>query len=99
MLGCPHCETEIRTKELSHPGLFKNYRICPKCGGKFTPDIKTKNLQMIWIFIAIVSLVFSVLLYFKGTNWLIPAVVSYFVLGLIIYWGNRQIYLVPYKPN
>ena len=99
MLRCPHCETEILMRKLSHPGLFKDYRICPKCGGKFTPDIKTKYRQMICIFIAIVSLVFTLLLYFEGTNWLIPGVVSYFVLGLLIYWGNKHIFLVPYNPD
>ncbi len=99
MLSCPHCETEIRLRELSHPGLFKDYRICPKCSGKFTPDRKTKSRQMICIIIAIVSLVFTVLLYYEGTKWLILCVISYFVLGLLVYWGNKRIYLVPYNPD
>lgn len=65
----------------------------------FTPDTKTKHRQMICIFIALVSLVLTVLLYFEGIKWLLPAVVSYLVLGLLIYWGNRHIYLVPYNSD
>ena len=84
-------------RELDHPGLFEDYRICPKCGGKFTPDSKTKYRQAVSIVIAIVSLGFTLLLYFDGTNWLIPASISYLVLGLLIYRGNRRIYLVPYN--
>ena len=26
---------------------------------------------------------------------MIPALVSYIVLGLLIYWGNRQLFYVP----
>ena len=84
-------------KELSHPGLFKDYRICPNCSGKFTPDIKTKYRQAICILVAIVSLVLTILLYFDGTDWLIPGMISYLILGLLIYWGNKHIFLVPYK--
>jgi len=31
-----------------------------------------------------------------GTGWLLPAVTSYLILGGLIYWGNRRVYLVPY---
>ena len=60
------------------------------------PDIKTRYRQAIFIFIAIVSLVLTVLLYFQGTEWLIPAMISYLILALLIYWGNKHIFLVPY---
>lgn len=83
-------------RKLKHPGLFKNYRVCPGCHGKFTPDSKTKYRQAIAIFIAGVSLVLTSLLYFEGTEWLIPAVISYLILGILIYRGNKQIFLVPY---
>lgn len=83
-------------RELDHPGLFEDYRVCPKCGGKFTPDSKTKRRQALSILVAIVSLVFTALLYFEGRDWLIPGLISYLVLGLMIYRGNRRIYLVPY---
>jgi hypothetical protein len=96
MLTCPHCETKIVMRQLSHPGLFKNFRICPNCNGKFTPDLKTKYRQAICIFLAIVSLVLTIMLHINGTEWLIPAVISYLFLGLLIYWGNKHIFLVPY---
>ena len=97
MLTCPHCNIEIRVRELRHPGLFKNYRICPNCQGRFTADTDTKYRQAICIFIAIISLVFTMLLYFGSTEWLIPAIFSYVILGLIICWGNKRIFFVPYK--
>lgn len=99
VLECPHCEAEIRMRELGHPGLFKDYRICPQCGRKFTPDRETKHRQAVCIFVAIVSLALTLLLYFHGTNWLIPGLISYLVLGLMIYRGNQRIYLVPFEQD
>ena len=97
VLTCPHCSHEIDIRKLPHPGFFKNFRICPNCERKFTPDPDTKRLQAIAIPIALVSLVFTLLLYFRGTEWLIPAILSYVILGPLFYWGNRRIFLVPYK--
>lgn len=85
-------------RELPHQGLFKNFRICPNCKGSFTPDINTKYRQAKFIFILIISLVISLLLYLDGTRWLIPAFFSYVILGIILYWGNKRMFLVPY-PN
>ena len=97
MLTCPYCNIEIRLRALNHPGLFKNYRVCPNCHGKFTPDTKTKHRQANFIYVAIISLIITMLLYFKGIEWLIPGIISYVILGLLIYWGNKHIFLVPYK--
>ncbi len=60
-------------------------------------DTDTKYRQAFCIFIAVISLVFTMLLYFRGLEWLIPALVSYAFLGLIIYWGNKKVILVPYQ--
>lgn len=97
MLTCPHCNHEIDIRGLPHPGFFKNYRICPNCDGSFTPDPDTKTLQAIFIFILIISLVFTLLLNFGSTGWLIPAISTYVILGLTIYWGNKRMFLVPYQ--
>ena len=97
MTTCPHCSLEIRLRELPHQGFFKSFRICPDCGGSFTVDTDTKYRQAVCLFIAIISLVVTMLLYFRGTEWLIPAVLSYVILGLIIYWGNKRMYLIPYQ--
>ena len=97
ILICPHCRQEVYIRKIPHPGIFKDYRICPNCDGGFTPDRNTKYLQAICIVIALVSTVMTVLLYLGDTDWLTPAIVSYIILGLIIYWGNIRIYLVPYK--
>jgi len=86
-------------RELRHPGFFKNFRVCPNCQGKFTPDTKTKYRQAIFIFIAIISLVITILLYIQGPQWMIPGIISYMILGLLIYRGNRHIFLVPYNIN
>ena len=85
--------------ELDHPGLFENYRVCPGCGGRFTPDTRSKQRQAFFIVVALISLVLTLLLYFDGTGWLLPAVMSYGILGFLIYWGNRRIYLVPYRDD
>jgi uncharacterized protein (DUF983 family) len=98
MLTCPHCGDEICIRELPHQGLFKSHRICPKCDGSFTPDTDTKYRQAVFILILIISLVITLLLYFEGTWWLIPAIFCYVTLGIILYWGNKHMFLVPY-PN
>lgn len=99
MTKCPHCSIEIRLRELRHQGFLKSFRICPNCKGSFTVDTDTKYRQAIFIFIALISLAFTMLLYFRGSKWLIPALVSYVILGLLIYWGNKQVYLVPYQKD
>jgi len=99
MSTCPYCNIEILLKKLLHQGFFNSFRICPNCGGKFTVDADTKFRQAIFIFIALISLAFTLLLYFQGLDWLVPAIVSYVVFGLLIYWGNRQLFFVPYKRN
>jgi hypothetical protein len=97
MQRCPHCSVEIHVRELPHQGLFKNFRICPNCGGSFTVDPDTKIRQAVFTILAVISLVFSVLLYYQGEKWLIPAIDSYVVFGLLIYWGNRKVVFVPYE--
>jgi len=97
MLTCPHCSHEIRVRELPYQGFFKSFRICPYCRGGFTVDTDTKYRQAICIFIAIISLIITMFLYFRGTEWLIPAIFSYVILGLIIYWGNKRMFFVPYQ--
>jgi len=97
VLTCPHCKKHIRIQELSHPGLFKNYRTCTSCGGKFTPDIHTKYLQAICILLAIVSLGITLLLFFDGTSWLVPAIITYLILAALIFWGNKRMFLVAYE--
>ena len=62
-------------------------------------DVKTKYRQAILLLVAAVSMVFTILLYYRGSEWLIPALVSYAIFGLIFYWGNKAVFLVPYPPN
>lgn len=99
MQTCPHCNIEILVRELRHQGLFNNFRICPDCGGRFTVDTKTKQRQAAFIVIAIISLVFTLLLYYQDSKWLTPALVSYVVLGLLIYWGNKKVFFVAYNED
>jgi len=97
MKKCPHCCAEIMLKELPHQGFFVSYRICPKCDGFFTADTDTKYRQALLIVIMLISLVFTIFLYFGENEWLTPAIVSYVAFVLILYWGNKKIYFVPYK--
>jgi len=99
MHTCPHCTIDITVREVPHQGLFDNFRICPNCGGRFTVDTDTKYRQAILIFIALISLAFTIMLYFQGLEWLVAALVSYVVFGLLLYWGNRKMFLVPYQKD
>ena len=81
MLKCPHCNCEIQLKKLPHQGFLNSFRVCPSCKGKFTVDKSTKHRQAIFIVISLISLAFTILMYFKGTDWLIPSVTSYIILG------------------
>jgi len=97
MQTCPHCNIEIIVRELRHQGLFKNFRSCPNCGGNFTVDKDTKYRQAAFIVTAVISLVFTILLYYQDSKWLIPALCSYVVLALLIYWGNKKVLFIPYQ--
>jgi uncharacterized protein (DUF983 family) len=94
---CPHCSVEVIIRKLPYQGLLKSYRICPECGGSFTVDTDTKYRQAILIVILLISLALTIFLYVGGTEWLIPAMVSYVALGLLICWGNMKVFLVPYR--
>jgi uncharacterized protein (DUF983 family) len=99
MTTCPHCSIEIRIRELRHQGLFKSFRICPNCGESFDVDRDTKYRQATFFVIAFISLTFTILLYYGDAKWLIPALVSYVVFGLYIYWANKKVFLVPYQKD
>ena len=99
MQRCPHCNIDTNIRKLPHQGLFKVFRICPNCGGYFTVDAKTKNRQAVFIFILLISTVFTVLMYSRGMEWLIPSLFSYIILGILMYWGNKQLFFVPYEKD
>lgn len=99
MLTCPHCGNEIRVRELPHQGWFENFRICPDCGGAFTVDTKTRRRQAFCLVLAVIALILTLMLHFEGASWLLPAVVSYAVLGLGIYLGNRRVRFVTYRKD
>lgn len=97
MHKCPHCDTEIIVRELPHQGLFKSDRVCPECAGRFTADTDTKYRQAFFLVILLISLVFTLFLYYEDKGWLIPALTSYIALGLLLFRGNRKVFFVPYK--
>jgi uncharacterized protein (DUF983 family) len=99
MQRCPHCRTEVIVRELPHQGFFKSYRVCDKCGGSFTADADTKYRQALFIVIALISLAFTLFLYYEDTGWLVPALTSYVALGLLTYWGNKKMFFVPYNKD
>lgn len=99
MTTCPHCSIEIRLNELPHQGFFKSFRICPNCGGSFDVDTDTKYRQAVLIVILVISVALTILLYYGDRKWLIPALVSYVVFGLLIYRGNKKVFLVPYEKD
>ena len=97
MQSCPHCNKKIKLAELRYQGMFKNYRICPYCHDYVTVDKKTKRRQVIFLLIVMASLVLTILLYFEGTKWLVPTLISYLIFGIYLYWANQRVFLVPYK--
>jgi len=99
MLTCPHCNQKVELRELPHPGLFASYKSCPHCAGNFTPDIHAKYRQVIFLFAGIISLVLTVLLYIDSRVWLVSVIISYIAMGVIVYWGNKHMFLVPYEKS
>ncbi len=99
MQKCPHCDQEVVIRKLPHPGFFANYRVCPACAGKFTVDPDTKRRQAVLIVLLSVMLILTLLLNFKGSAWLIPAMISYVCFGLLVYQGNKKLFLVPYTED
>ena len=77
-------------RELPHQDYFQSFRVCPKCGGKFTVDTDTKIRQALFMIIALISLGFTVLLYFLGSAWTGAAVASYVALALSLLWGEQS---------
>jgi len=97
MLQCPQCNIDIKLAELKHPGLFKNFRVCPHCDSRFTVDDATKVRQMIAMGLLFIMLVLTLLLYYQSNQWLTPAIISNIVFGVYIYRSNKKVYLVPYR--
>ena len=97
MLNCPHCGIEIKLREVPHQGLFKSQRTCPGCNGNFIPDADTRRRQYVFMVLMLVSLILTLLLYYAGTQWLLPAVLSYAAVGYSIYRGSIKMTLVPYE--
>ena len=99
MRACPHCKQVIEGKDLQAQISFKRYRTCPSCAQPFTVDVSTKYRQVIGLLIALISLTLTLGLFYRGTDWLIPAIISYIILGLLIYWGNKRVIFVPYDKD
>lgn len=97
--SCPHCQVSVDISSLPHQGMFKSYRICPNCQGLFEVDAKTKQRQAVFIVLILVSLALTILLYFSGAGWLLPACICYLLIAVLIYWGNKKVYFVPANPR
>ena len=97
MLSCPHCNAEVNLRALKHQGVLASHRICPTCAKPFEVDPSTKRRQAAFIALALVSLVLTILMYFNFRQWALFAISSYVVLGMLIYFANRKVYLVKYE--
>ena len=95
-LPCPHCQTAVVLAELPHPTWTASYRECPECRQLLTVDAKTKRRQAFAIVTAVLALVLTALQYFRSGGWLTFALMSYVLLALQIWWGNKRVKLVPY---
>lgn len=99
MHACPYCQQQFNVRELPYQSWWRNYRLCPHCEGKITVDKDTKIRQALFLIVACMSLVFTGMLYFEGNTWLLPAFVSYLVMGLALYWGTKHVRFVPYTKD
>lgn len=99
MQTCPHCHKEVNLAELRYQGMWVNYRQCPYCNRYFAVDKKTKKRQAIFIVLTLVSLALTMLLYYNGLKWLLPAIISYIIIGIGIYWANKRVFLIPYDKD
>lgn len=99
MHKCPLCCNQFRVKELGYGRIFTNYRICPHCDGKIIVDKDTRYRYLVFIVISLISLVFTLFLYFDGSKWLVPALATYVVMGVYLYWCTNNVYFVPYGKN
>jgi hypothetical protein len=97
MPECPHCKKAIDGKAIRGKLSFKPYKSCPFCKQPFTVDVSTKNRQVIATVFALISLALTLGMYFQGMDWLIPSIVSYLLLGVFIYWGNKHVVFVVYE--
>lgn len=79
--------------------MFSSHRICPTCEGAFEVDPQTKKRQAAFIALAMPSLILTILMYFEFRQWAPFAVFSYLVLGVLIYFANRKVYLVKVEPT
>ena len=64
--------------------MFTSYRICPTCNGAFEVDRQTKQRQAVFIVLATVSLILTILMYFDFRQWAIFAIPSCLMLGALI---------------
>lgn len=99
MHTCPLCKKEFNVRELGYAGLFTSYRICPNCDGRIIADSDTRSRQYIFIVISVISLVVTALLYFYGNKWLLPALATYLVMGVYLWWATTRVYFVRYEKN
>lgn len=99
MHSCPLCFARFHVRELPHQSWWKHYRCCPSCGGRITVDRDTRIRQYLFLLVALISLLFTVLLHFEGPAWLMPALLSYLVMAVALYWGTKHVRFVPYEPE
>jgi hypothetical protein len=97
MPNCPNCGKNIHNRKIQNRISLKPYQACPFCGRPFTVDLATKRRQGIAIGIALTSLALTIGLFGNPKTWVIPAVSSYIVLGIFIYWGNKRVEFVRYE--
>jgi len=99
MHACPLCQQRFHVRELPHQSWWKNYRLCPHCQAKITVDKDTKTRQRLFLIVVCISLLFTAMLQFQGNAWLLPALASYLVMGIALYWGTKHVYFVPYQDD
>ncbi len=94
MPACPYCNEPVDLRAIKHQGMFSAHRICPTCNQPFEVDPKTKQRQAVFIVLALLSLVLTILMYADVRKWVAYAISSYLALAVLIYYANGKVYLV-----
>jgi len=96
MLACPHCNTPIVLRELKHEGFFATHRICRNCNRAFDLDASTKSRQRLVLAALVLSLPLTVFAYVYGGYWILLAMAAYVLIGGMLVYGTRRMYLVKF---
>jgi len=86
----------MRSRSLLSHYTLKPYRVCPDCHTKYTSDRKTKRRSIVIVILALVTLGLSIAVSVRGSEWLLPDVVSIVILWAYLGYTLSKVTYVLY---